>query len=268
MFNRKWLNKWIPERKNANQNLFDNGGMTLRARDVTLQLFDMFDPPPTSSTQRIYLHKTRRLLSALAAAVDRIAPQRIVEIGILDGGSTIYWAERYGVERLVAFDLAEQAPHLLQYLERHRLADKVRVHLGISQDDAPTMRALMEEDFAGGAVDFIVDDASHQYWDTRATLEILLPFVRPGGAYVIEDWAWGHQESWPREVWKDQPLMSPLLSELMLICGGGLGIIDRIEVDPNFVALWRGPAVLSRDGGFRLVDHYVSRDFAVTLPPR
>ena len=47
----------------------------------------------------------------------------------------------------------------------------------------------MEEDFAGGAVDFIVDDASHQYWATRATVEILLPFVRPGGAYVIEDWA-------------------------------------------------------------------------------
>jgi predicted O-methyltransferase YrrM len=256
------------EHKNADQRLIDDGGMTVRARDVTLQIWDRLARPPASSTQQIYLHKSRLLLSNLAATVDRIAPRRVVEIGIMDGGSTIYWAERYGVERLAAFDLVEQAPHLLQYLERHRLTDRIRVHLGISQDDAPTMRALMEEDFPGGAVDFIVDDASHQYWDTRATLEILLPFVRPGGAYVIEDWAWGHAESWPSEYWKDRPLMSPLLSELMLVCGTRLGIIDRIEIDPSFVVLWRGSAALRRDGGFRLVDHYVSRDFAVTLPPR
>jgi predicted O-methyltransferase YrrM len=265
MFIPKRLKKQIPGRRNANQALVDDGGLVVRARDVDLQLWDQLGRPPESSAQRIYLHKPRRFLSALTAAMDRIAPRRVVEIGVLDGGSTIYWAERYDVERLIAFDRAEPAPHLLHYLERHRLTDKVRVHFGVAQDDAPTMRAAMEEGFAGGAVDFIVDDASHQYRDTRATVEILLPFVRPGGAYVIEDWAWGHHENWPEEIWKDQALMSPLLSELMLVCGSGKGVIERIEIDPNFAVLWRGNVSLARDGGFRLAEHYTSRGFSAAF---
>ena len=119
----------------------------MRARDVTLEVRDRPGSSPSeNSTLRIYLHKSRRLLSALAAIVDEIAPRCIVEIA----------------------------------------------------------RVLQ----------------------TRAAVEILLPFVRPGGAYVIEDWAWGHRWNWPPQLWLERPLLSPLLSELMLICGRELGVGD------------------------------------------
>lgn len=239
----------------------DDGSAVIRARDTELCLWETLDPLPPSSPHRIYLFKDRRFLSALTAILDRIVPKSMVEIGILHGGSTIYWAERYQLERLSAFEFAPAAPMLARYLARHGLTGKVRVHHGVSQDDAPALRAALGADFAGEPVDAVVDDASHGFLQTRATVETLLPYVRPGGAYVIEDWAWGHAKNWPPALWSDRPLMSPLLCELMLICGHNKGVIDRIEIDPNFAVLWRGAAPLPSDGSFRLADHYVPRDF-------
>lgn len=247
--------------------MIDDGGLVVRARDTELRLWDGLRPAPQGDETHIYLFKDRRFLSALAHAVDRISPKRIVEIGIMSGGSTIYWAERYQVDRMAAFDISRQAPFLTSYLERHGLRDKVRLHFGTRQDDATAILGAVAQDFEGEPVDLVVDDASHQYLETRATIELLLPFVRNGGIYVVEDWAWGHHKNWPAQMWATQPLMSPLLSELMLICGRGRGVIDRIEIDPNFAVIWRGPASLPTDGTFRLADHYLARNFQVVLPP-
>jgi hypothetical protein len=59
--------------------------------------------------------------------------------------------------------------------------------------------------------------------------------------------------------------MSPLLSELMLVCGTAAGVIERIEIDPNFAVLRRGEQSLSRRGDFRLADHYTPRGFAISF---
>jgi predicted O-methyltransferase YrrM len=266
---KNWLKTWLTaDAKTISPTLHDDGGMVVRARDVELPIWDRLEQAPHGDAHRIYMHKDRRALSGLTAIVDTVKPKRIVEIGVYEGGSTIYWAERYGVERLVAFEIAPQAPRLVQYIERHGLADSMRIHFGTSQDDAPALRDAMTQDFSSGAVDFVIDDASHMHRETRATVEILLPFVRPGGLYVIEDWAWAHEKDWPAGMWVDLPLLSPLLSELMLICGGGRGVIDRLEIEPGFVVLWRGSTELPRDGCFRLADHYVARDFPVVVPPR
>lgn len=232
-----------------------------------MRLWEQLDSPPASDSRCIYFHKDRRFLSALNATFDRVAPKRMVELGVLHGGSTIYWMERYQPDRLAAFDLAPGAPFLEQYLARHELTDRVQTHFGVAQEDAEAVRASVVNDFAGKSVDTVIDDASHQFQQTRATVETLLPFIRPGGAYVIEDWSWGHHKDWSPGLWSLRPLMSPLLSELMLICGTGKGVIDSMEIDPNFAVLWRGSTPLPTDGSFKLVDHYVARDFSIALPP-
>jgi predicted O-methyltransferase YrrM len=232
-------------------------------RDVELCLWETLGDRPASSDQLIYLHKDRAFLRRLEAVAERIQPKQMIEIGILDGGSTIYWQDRFQLQRLIAFDIEPDAPHLRRYLERHNLQGIVRANYAVAQDDGPALRAAITKQAAGPFVDFIVDDASHQHVQTRTTVEILLPFLRQGGAYVIEDWAWGHHASWPSDLWADRPLMSPLLSELTLICGHGSGVIDRIEIDPNFAVLWRGEAFLPQNGEFRLADHYVARGLSV-----
>jgi len=232
-------------------------------RDIELCLWETLDAWPGSTDQLIYLYKDRAFLRRLEAIAERVQPKHMIEVGILDGGSTIYWQDRFALERLIAFDIEADAPHLRRYLERNNLAGTIRANFAVAQDDGPALRAGIAKHALGPLVDFIVDDASHQHAQTRATVEILLPFLRPGGAYVIEDWAWGHHATWPSGLWADRPLMSPLLSELTLVCGHGSGVIDRIEIDPNFAVLWRGEAPLPKDGEFRLADHYVARGRAV-----
>jgi len=233
-------------------------------RDIELCLWETLDAWPGSTDRLIYLCKDRAFLHRLEAVAERIRPKHMIEIGILDGGSTIYWQDRFALERLIAFDIEADAPHLRRYLERNNLQGIVRTNFAVAQDDGPALRKAIAEQALCPLVDFIVDDASHQHAQTRATVEILLPFLRPGGAYVIEDWAWGHHLTWPSDLWTDRPLMSPLLSELTLVCGHGSGVIDRIEIDPNFAVLWRGDATLPKDGQFRLADHYVARGRSFT----
>jgi hypothetical protein len=232
-------------------------------RDLELCLWETLGACPGSNDQLVYLYKDRAFLRRLEAVAERVQPKQMIEIGILDGGSTIYWQDRFQLERLIAFDIESDAPHLRRYLERHNLKEVVRTNFAVAQDDGPALRAAIAEQATGSFVDFIVDDASHQYAQTRTSVEILLPFLRPGGAYVIEDWAWGHHASWPSGLWADRPLMSPLLSELTLICGHGSGVIDRIEIDPNFAVLWRGAATLPKNGEFRFADHYMARGVSV-----
>jgi hypothetical protein len=54
--------------------------------------------------------------------------------------------------------------------------------------------------------------------------------------------------------------MSPLLRKLMLICGNGTALIERMEIDQNFAVVRRSEKELARDRTFRLKDHYTSRD--------
>ena len=237
---------------------------TLRIRDIELRFRAGIHRPPPSSDDIIYVHKPASFVAAMDEALGRVRPRRMIEIGILDGGSAIYWQHRYNLKRLAAFDILPEAPLLTRYLARNKLDETVRVHLGVAQTDRDRMRAAIERDFCAEPVDAVVDDASHQYAATKAAFETAFPYLRAGGVYIIEDWAWGHAHNWPPEAWIDQPLMSPLLCELMLVCGHRSGVIDKVEIDHRFAVIWRGAAELAKDR-FRLSEHYIGRGFSVAL---
>ena len=61
-------------------------------------------------------------------------------------------------------------------------------HRVIAHQDSPGLPALVAE-FAPDGCDLIVDDASHVGALSAATFALLWPLVRPGGFYVVEDWA-------------------------------------------------------------------------------
>src|SRR5262249_12409134 len=129
------IGSWLRPQLRWRGTLVDDGGTVIRARDCELGLWTALSELPSSTAHRLPLSKDRRSLSALASTLDRVGPKRMVEVGIYRGGSTIYWAERYNLEPLIAFDLAATSPYLTQYLERHGLLDRVRVHFSVSQDD-------------------------------------------------------------------------------------------------------------------------------------
>jgi hypothetical protein len=237
---------------------------SITIKDIELCFWSSLGRPPQSNDRTIFIHKSRPFVSRLDAVLEKVKPGRMIEIGILDGGSTIYWQTKYQPQCLIAFELASDAPCLTRYLQRHHLTDTVHTYFGVSQADGAALRSGVLKHTHGQLVDAVIDDASHQYVETRATVETLLPFVRPGGAYIIEDWAWGHDAHWPADLWADQQLLSPLLGELTLICGHQTGVIDKIEIDPSFVAIWRGSTPLPQEGQFKLSDHYIARGFSVS----
>ncbi len=235
--------------------LVDDGGTILPVRDIEICIADSL-VLPDSSLRRIYLYKDRTLLSTMAAIVEQVAPRRMLEIGIKAGGSTLYWAERFAPERLIAIDLAKDAPYLVDYLRRHALTERVRPFFGVRQDDAETLRSILHREIGEARLDLIIDDASHAQWETRASTEALLPFLRPGGCYIIEDWAWAQHRAALGGKFQAMLSMSPLVTELTLICGRRGGVINSLDIRPQFIVLWRGDALLPTDGSFRLTDHY------------
>ena len=101
--------------------------------------FPIGDPP----SGRLVVMKPRELVERYLALCEATQPKRIVELGINRGGSTALLSELTRPERLVAVELATEAPPLLtDYIAEHGLGDVVRPHYGVDQAD----RARVDRD--------------------------------------------------------------------------------------------------------------------------
>src|ERR1700691_92274 len=112
----------------------------IRVRDLELRFQGGLSRPPPGTDDVIYMFKDMAFVARLNSVLQQIAPRRMIEIGVLHGGGTIYWQSKYELERLSAFDIAPDAAALTRYLERNGLTDAVRVHFGVPQDDRDALR--------------------------------------------------------------------------------------------------------------------------------
>ncbi len=76
---------------------------TLRIRDLELRFQGGLNRPPEGTDQVIYIFKDRDFVSREDAILERTNPRRMIEIGVLFGGSTIYWHERHKIGKAVRF---------------------------------------------------------------------------------------------------------------------------------------------------------------------
>lgn len=98
---------------------------------------------------------------------------RVIEVGVLDGGSLEMWQSLFPNGTVVGVDR--------NYRSRW---PEGTVRVVAAQDDAELPAMVAEH----GPFDLVVDDASHEGALTRRTWELLWPLVAPGRYYVIEDW--------------------------------------------------------------------------------
>jgi len=159
-------------------------------------------------TSLFELHRKATKLGLPPPALDRLGVQRMMEIGVFRGASIKMWrdwlpnATIYGVD---AFRgemgwLNKKGPRKGKPLTFSGFEDfkrevdagdhgpRVRV-LQADQANASQMVAMAQTllDSVGSSFDLIVDDGSHKFRDQLESLSQLLPLVRPGGVYVIED---------------------------------------------------------------------------------
>lgn len=110
----------------------------------------------------------------------RNKPLNILEIGIgeenmaIGGASLKTWAAYFPNARIVGIDIYDKSA-----------LDSDRIITGIcDQSDQNTLIELSRE---LGPFDIVIDDGSHMAEPTLLSLFALLPTMRPGGLYVIED---------------------------------------------------------------------------------
>lgn len=204
--------------------------------------------------------KDRSLVESYADLCASLEPKRIVEIGIWGGGGTILLERLASPEKLVAFDRAdERAAYLDRHIVAHGLEGRVSCHYGVYQTQITKIRTILDAEFGAAPLDLVVDDASHLLDETRTTFNALFPRLRPGGAYVIEDWAWAHWAGMYQEgAWLERAPMSELIFEIVLVAASyAKEIVASVQIEPGLVAVRRGSAVLGQ--GFEVSKLYRSR---------
>jgi SAM-dependent methyltransferase len=203
------------------------------------------------------LQKDRSIIEAYerywTEARPGFAPRNLFELGIWDGASVALWFELWRPECHVGVDIEDRrSADLDAYLDDPERSGRVFLHWDVDQSDRSRLRRIADA-HVEGPLDLVIDDASHLYAPTKASLETLLPLLRPGGLYVIEDWAWGHWGNGPHRLHpvpgREAP--TPLVVELLAAAGTSDRAIAAVDVRRHFVVVERGPGELD-PAGFRL----------------
>jgi len=218
----------------------------------------------TSKGDQFCLVKPRSMVERYFRLIDELAPTRMVELGICKGGSTALLASLLRPEVLVAVDIApDRIAALDELVESLGLTGRVHSHFGIDQSDGDTLLPIVDDALGGQPLDLVIDDASHDLELTRVSFELLFPRLRPGGVYVIEDWAWAHM-GWNAQRMGDTPL-TVLAFELIVSLPQVDHYIDKIEIDRDWVLIRKGNLELPLDG-FAVADQYHERGRNLIAP--
>ena len=102
----------------------------------------------------------------------------ILEIGVKGGGSTALWKAIFPSATVVGLDIK-----LRRWLKPQPSADGV-IYIEGDQTDEELLRDAARR---YGPFDLVLDDGAHIPDHQATSMRCLLPHVRPGGFYVVED---------------------------------------------------------------------------------
>jgi len=100
---------------------------------------------------------------------------KLLEIGVLKGGSLSTWSEYFPNSTIIGVDIN---PSCKQYEK-----DNIKIEIG-SQVDKDFLKTVIE---TYGPFDMILDDGSHLQSHMIKSFEILFPHVKQQGVYIVED---------------------------------------------------------------------------------
>ncbi len=205
----------------------------------------------------------------IAAAPERV--ENVVDLGIYKGGSLLFLQEVFHPRRVVGLDWNEaQFGPVEERIAQQGFSQSIHLYPG-DQGDHYALGEVMKWHFPEGQLDLVIDDCSHLYAPTKASLNFLLPRVRPLGLYVIEDWGWAH---WPGEEWqgadaayKDEPIaLSNLVMELVLTAASRSDVIEKLTITRDSIYITKGQVPTDPEG-FDISTCYLTRgrDFPLVL---
>jgi len=87
--------------------------------------------------------------------------------------------------------------------------------------------------------------------------------LRPGGLYIIEDWAWAHWSEFqgPGHPWANETELTRLIVQLVELAGSSTEVVGSVVVYQGFAVVERGTAALA-DEPFEIESHISRRSAA------
>jgi|APSaa5957512622_1039677.scaffolds.fasta_scaffold09357_2 predicted O-methyltransferase YrrM len=252
----KWLKnkkiKWLDE------NCISINGVSFYIMKTLMDLQTI-----ESTYQRFLLGKPRWMVEKYINLLGTITAKKIFELGVLKGGSSVFFHELFNPQKLVAIEYKEKPVNALQeYIERKQCQRILKPYYGVDQADKEKMAAILKNEFPNKDIDIVIDDASHMLDETRSSFNMIFPYVRPGGLFIIEDWSWSHapHDIWqkPNGKWSDKPALTSLIFEIIMSCPSTPDLIDEISIDKNNVFIRRGNGNIESDN-FDITKSYLTR---------
>ena len=115
-------------------------------------------------------------------------PVTLLELGVHRGDSLKTWAAYFPRGTVVGVDALDPGSDFSAHLNiRFEIAD---------QRDGEGLAEICRRHAPDG-FDIIIDDASHYGTFTLMSYLALLPHLKPGGLYCVEDWGTGYWTDWP-----------------------------------------------------------------------
>jgi len=217
-------------------------------------------------------YKTKPLVDQYAKFWSRrgtCSLKNILELGMWDGGSIAFWFELFGPEKHVGVDSQRRtdSDYFRWYVASRGLGARISTYWGTDQADETALWDIAEREFSG-PLDLVIDDASHRYGPTKASFETLFPLLRPGGLYIIEDWAWAHWSEFqgPSHPWANETELTRLIVQLVELTGSSTEVIGSVVVYQGFAAVERGDAAFG-SGRFEIESHISRRSPAPRAGP-
>jgi SAM-dependent methyltransferase len=115
-------------------------------------------------------------------------PITLLELGTCTGESIKVFASYFKKGKIIGVDIDDQGVDFS--------GDQNVVFALGDQRSAEQLNNICTTHAPGG-LDIIIDDASHYGSWSLASYSILYPHLKPGGLYIVEDWATGYWDDWP-----------------------------------------------------------------------
>jgi cephalosporin hydroxylase len=199
------------------------------------------DTARQTTRDEILILKRPSFLKRYDAYLTRLPNNNVVEVGIAEGGSLIYFALRYPNLRFVGIDLRPPNPDVQWQIDRLGLSDRIKLHYRVDQADERRLRDIVKKEFNGEAPGAVIDDASHFFEQSTKTFDALYGMVATGGFYCLEDWSWAHEPGRQNgELWPDKLSMANLLFRIILLQPSCGDLVRDITVNRNVAFIERG----------------------------
>jgi hypothetical protein len=168
----------------ARQNLINNGTIRLNYL-VNIEVFRKKYFMPQFTIRSLKIYDTDKFETGMIDFYEQLfkglkdKPIQFLEIGVFHGGSLQYFSDFFKNGQIFGIDIRPPTVPLQGNIE----------FTIVNQNDTEGLKEFAEKK---GPFDIILDDGSHRRKETQNCFEALWKYVKPNGAYIIEDWGAGY----------------------------------------------------------------------------